>query len=73
MEQAPLKSWKVSHKIRKTVWSTRQNLETAISMLVQKDSFVLKFIMKLNVFNPSFMKKKSRLRKENETTHENVT
>ena len=42
-------------------------------MHVQKDYFVLKFIMKLNFFNPSFMKKKSRLRKENETTHENVT
>ena len=42
-------------------------------MHVQKDSFVLKFIMKLNVFSPSFMKKKSRLRKENESTHENVT
>ena len=42
-------------------------------MQVQKDSFVLKFIMKLNVFNPSFMKNKSRLRKENETTCENVT
>ena len=38
-----------------------------------KDSFVLKFIMKLNVFNPSFMKNKSRFRKENETTCENVT
>ena len=72
MEQA-LKSWKVSHKIRKIVWNTRQSLETVISMHVQKDFFVLKFIMKLNVFNPSFMKKKSRLRKENETTHENVT
>ena len=42
-------------------------------MQVQKDSFVLKFIMKLNVFNPSFMKNKSRFRKENETTCENVT
>ena len=29
--------------------------------------------MKLNVFNPSLMKKKSRLRKENETTHKKVT
>ena len=42
-------------------------------MHVQKDSFVLKFIMKLNVFSPSFMKKKSRLRTENESTHKNVT
>ena len=42
-------------------------------MHVQKYSFVLKFTMKLNVFNSSFMKKKSRFRKENETTHENVT
>ena len=42
-------------------------------MHVQKDSFALKFIMKLNVFNPSFMKKNSSLRKENETTNENVT
>ena len=29
--------------------------------------------MKLNAFYPSFMKKKSRLRKKNETTYENVT
>ena len=42
-------------------------------MQVQKDSFALKFIMKLNVFNPSFMKNKSRFRKENETACENVT
>ena len=42
-------------------------------MHVQKYSFVLKFTMKLNVFNSSFMKKKSRFRKENETTHENIT
>ena len=70
MEQALSKSWKVSHKIREIVWSTRQSLQTVISMQVQKDSFVLKFIMKLNVFNPSFMKNKSRFRKENETTCE---
>ena len=49
------------------------SLETVIWMYLRKDSFVPKFIMKLNVFNPSLMKKKSRLRKENETTHKNVT
>ena len=63
----------MSHKIRKIVWSTRQSLKTVISMHVQKDSYALKFLMKLNVFNHSFMKKKSRFRKENETTHDNVT
>ena len=82
MEPLPLKSWKESHKIEKTVWSTRQSLtndgwlwlsrETVISMHVQKDSFVLKFIKKLNGFNRSFIKK-TRLRKENKATHENVT
>ena len=41
-------------------------------MHVQKDSFVLKFIKKLNGFNRSFIKK-TRLRKENKATHENVT
>ena len=61
------------HKIRNIVWNTRQSLESVILMHIQKDSFVLKFIMKLNAFYPSFMKKKSRLRKKNETTYENVT
>ena len=51
----------------------KSDFKTLILMHVQKDSFVLKFIMKLNVFSPSFMKKKSRLRKENESTYENVT
>ena len=33
-----------------------QSLETVISMHIQNDSFVLKFIKKLNGYNPSFLK-----------------